>query len=142
MTLGKRILLRGVYSDFHGYANAHALADLNLRRLLCGPNQKLPKCVSALKLPCTFAIVNFQLTLHKKREPRSRFCFLLHLLTVVTGKSLGSNTQILPRCFIAPAFLPASAPAPQKKSARTPPLMAPPVSWAIISRFNGLLLLG
>ncbi len=43
---------------------------------------------------------------------------------------------------MAPALAPASAPAPQKKSARTPPLIAPPVSCAIIKRFKGLLLFG
>lgn len=44
------------------------------------------------------------------------------------GFSIGSSTHILSGCFIRPASIPAPSPIPQKKSARTGPLMAPPVS--------------
>ena len=51
-----------------------------------------------------------------------------------SDSSTGSSTHIRSGCFICPAWMPAASPSPQKKSARTGPLMAPPVSWAIISR--------
>lgn len=37
-----------------------------------------------------------------------------------------------------PAWIPASGPVPQKKSARSAPRIAPPVSWAITRRSSGL----
>jgi len=43
---------------------------------------------------------------------------------------------------IFPAWLPAASPNPQKKSARTPPAIAPPVSCATMRRFRGSLVLG
>ena len=57
-------------------------------------------------------------------------------------KSLGMSTHIFPACFIFPACLPASGPNPQKKSARTLPLIALPASWATMRRCNGLFELG
>ena len=43
---------------------------------------------------------------------------------------------------ILPAWLPAGSPKPQKKSARTAPAMAPPVSCATIRRLSGSAVLG
>ena len=56
--------------------------------------------------------------------------------------SLGRRTHRRPLWRMRPACSPASRPNPQKKSARTAPLMAPPVSWASIRRFRGWLELG
>ena len=47
-----------------------------------------------------------------------------------------------PDCRIRPASAPAVSPNPQKKSARTPPAIAPPVSCATISRFRGSAVFG
>ena len=66
----------------------------------------------------------------------------LNFYTYLITNSFGKNTQIFPVCFIAPALAPASLPSPQQKSARTPPLIAPPVSCAIIKRLSGLVLFG
>ncbi|MPM91551.1 hypothetical protein SDC9_138682 [bioreactor metagenome] len=44
------------------------------------------------------------------------------------ASSAGKSTHMRPLCFMRPACSPASLPKPQKKSARTAPLMAPPVS--------------
>jgi|GEM_PF-1902564 len=51
--------------------------------------------------------------------------------------SLGSSTQILPRCFMRPAKSAASEPKPKNRSRRMAPLMAPPVSCASISLCSG-----
>ncbi len=48
----------------------------------------------------------------------------------------GISTHIRPPCFMRPAVSPAASPAPQKKSARTPPLMAEPVSCANIQALD------
>jgi len=49
----------------------------------------------------------------------------------------GHNIHIFNGCRIRPACSPAARPNPQKKSARTTPRMAPPVSCATTSRCNG-----
>ena len=49
----------------------------------------------------------------------------------------GHSIHIAPACFIRPACSPASAPNPQKKSARTAPRIALPVSCARTSRLSG-----
>jgi hypothetical protein len=54
----------------------------------------------------------------------------------------GSSTQIWPRCFMRPALSAAWPPKPKKKSARTAPRIAPPVSWPIIRRCSGTSLAG
>ena len=56
--------------------------------------------------------------------------------------SRGSSSHIMPRCFILPASSPAAAPNPQKKSARTALLIAPPVSCAMTRRCKATSLLG
>ena len=55
---------------------------------------------------------------------------------------LGNNNQTFNFCFILPAIEPASLPHPQKKSARTGPAIAPPVSWAITNLLNGFFEFG
>jgi hypothetical protein len=59
-----------------------------------------------------------------------------------SGSRPGSSTQIWPRCFMRPAFSAAWPPKPKKKSARTAPRIAPPVSWPIIRRCSGTSLAG
>jgi hypothetical protein len=51
--------------------------------------------------------------------------------------SFGHKSHMRPSCFIRPANRPASSPNPQKKSARTAPRIAPPVSCASINRRSG-----
>ena len=51
--------------------------------------------------------------------------------------SRGSSTHSRSGWRMRPACSPASGPKPQKKSARTEPLIAPPVSWAAINCCSG-----
>ena len=51
---------------------------------------------------------------------------------------LGHSIQICPCCFIFPANSPAALPVPQNRSARTSPVIAPPVSCAATGRASGV----
>src|SRR5580704_15778684 len=53
------------------------------------------------------------------------------------ASSAGRSTTTSPACRISPARAPASSPEPKKISARAGPVMAEPVSCAIIRRRNG-----
>ena len=55
------------------------------------------------------------------------------------GAPFGHSSHIRPSCRIRPASRPASTPNPQKKSARTAPRIAPPVSCASTRRFSGVV---
>ena len=70
MTLGSEKALDCRYSSSHVMQMLYSASrtNQNLRKeiRLCGPSQLLPKCVSVLKLPCTFAIANsLALLLHE-----------------------------------------------------------------------------
>ena len=51
----------------------------------------------------------------------------------------GHRSHIRPSCRMRPASRPACVPNPQKKSARTGPRIAPPVSCASVSRVSGVV---
>jgi hypothetical protein len=54
----------------------------------------------------------------------------------------GTSSHALTSYFWRPAIWPATAPKPQKKSKRSGPRIAPPVSCASIGRINGLPVTG
>src|SRR5581483_4720087 len=78
-------------------------------------------------------------------EVRSRLMLWLEFRAPDGGRDefparsgFGYSSHMRPGCRMRPASWPASSPNPQKKSARTGPLIAAPVSWANTSRLSGV----
>lgn len=58
---------------------------------------------------------------------------------IASQLSRGQSTHIRSGCFMRPACASACSPQPQKRSTRTGPVIAAPVSWAITSRRSGVV---
>ncbi len=111
--------------------------------------ERVPGAIPILEIEKKFAQVKVASTAnraiatpHHRRSPAQGGAWLPSPPQQAACSPFGSSTHILPDWRILPASAPAASPNPQKKSARTPPAIAPPVSCATMRRSSGSLVLG